>query len=97
MRWYGWACLVLILLLVLHPWILELPGRIASFRFGRGLHVGMTRAQVQALEDHIESLKAQQELNFGPDYPNDVTFATWQHSVWRSAINMSYIMIGMEF
>ncbi len=76
-RYAGWGCVILVVLFLSHPWLLGLPGRIASIRFANGLHVGMSQDQVQLLEDKIESRSAQEDMNYGPEAPRDVNFATW--------------------
>jgi hypothetical protein len=43
------VALAAVIMLIIHPWLFGLPGRIESIRFRAGLHEGMTRAQVRRL------------------------------------------------
>lgn len=50
--WVRWVVGIgagLLILLMIHPLLLGLPGRIGEFRFERGLHEGMSRGDVAAL------------------------------------------------
>ncbi len=48
MRWRI-GCGIILLLLLIHPWLFGLPGRLQEYRFQHGLKPGMTKDQVSRL------------------------------------------------
>lgn len=81
--WWVGGIVLALLLLVVHPWLLGVPGRIAELRFKHAVREGMSRAEVAALAKSTRGdccfLAPQIEPNTGP---MEIDYTEW----WTSCV-----------